>query len=152
MGRFIMGWCFFNYWDLIFIWYSVFCLLEFLVYPVGLIIPRGLSRLGLPFKNSAADLFDGPVLVASGRCEELNIAKNKIRCRMLLSHFEPWQRKEDNLFRTGKSSLFPARLKQGSAKSGPDVLCYCLMPNHFHLILREVSEKRMGCGSFHATT
>ncbi|MCH8874392.1 transposase [candidate division KSB1 bacterium] len=37
--------------------------------------------------------------------------------------------------------FFLRRLKQGSEKLGPEVLCYCLMPNHFHLILQEVSEK-----------
>jgi len=37
--------------------------------------------------------------------------------------------------------FFLRRLKAGLQKYGTELICYCLMPNHFHLILKEVIER-----------
>ena len=36
--------------------------------------------------------------------------------------------------------FFLRRLKTALEKYGPKLICYCLMPNHFHLILHETAE------------
>ena len=43
-------------------------------------------------------------------------------------------------FETENYLFFLRRLKAALEKYGPQLICYCLIPNHFHLILQETAE------------